>query len=51
MVRLYTEVMLSKDAMNQAGKYFLATLLKKGDALRRSCFRESQTEYANSAFP
>jgi len=32
MARLYTEVMLSKDAMNQAGKYFLATLLKKGDA-------------------
>jgi len=32
MARLYTEVMLSRDAMNQAGKEFLTTLLKKGDA-------------------
>ena len=32
MARLYTEVMLSKDAMNRAGKRFLTTLLKKGDA-------------------
>ena len=32
MARLYTGIMLSKDAMNQAEKYFLATLLEKGDA-------------------
>ena len=32
MARLYTEVMLSKDALNQTGKRFLATLLEKGDA-------------------